>query len=44
MLHGIPTEVQSMIHEFDELFMVPNELPPSREFDHVISTTWDSAY
>jgi hypothetical protein len=37
MLNGIHPKVQIVIHEFDELFRVPDEPPPSKEFDHAIS-------
>jgi hypothetical protein len=37
MTTAIPTTVQEIILEFDNLFQAPTELPPSRAFDHPIS-------
>jgi hypothetical protein len=34
---GIPLEIKAVIHDFDDLFAAPNNLPPSRLFDHAIS-------
>jgi hypothetical protein len=29
-------EIQNLLVEFDELFTVPQQLPPSRQYDHSI--------
>jgi hypothetical protein len=35
--NGIPQSVQKVIHEYAKLFDAPDNLPPSRAFDHAIS-------
>jgi hypothetical protein len=42
MEQGIPSPIQEVILEFDDLFQTPTELPPSRVFDHTISLFLDS--
>jgi hypothetical protein len=42
MTTAIPTTVQEIILEFDNLFQAPTELPPSRAFDHPISLLPDT--
>jgi hypothetical protein len=34
--NGIPPQVQEVIQEFENIFQLPNELPPTRAFDHAI--------
>jgi hypothetical protein len=37
MMNGIPTPIQEVILDFEDLFQSPTALPPSRTFDHAIS-------
>jgi hypothetical protein len=37
LIRGIPKEVQEVIHDNYDLFVVPTSLPPNRVFDHDIS-------
>jgi hypothetical protein len=42
MLNGIPREIQAVIQDNANLFVVPDSLPPSRAFDHAKSLYPDS--
>jgi hypothetical protein len=33
----LPSQIKEIIHEFQELLKTPDELPPNRTYDHVIS-------
>jgi hypothetical protein len=37
LINGIPQQIQEVIRSNDDLFETPQNLPPSRTFDHVIS-------
>jgi hypothetical protein len=38
-----PSEIQSLLTEFDQVFAEPTELPPSRQYDHSITLKQDAA-
>jgi hypothetical protein len=42
MMNGIPTPIQEVILNFEDLFQAPIALPQSRTFDHAISLLSDT--
>jgi hypothetical protein len=40
----LPSQIKDLIHEYEGLFKSPDELPPSRTFDHSISLLPDAVH